>query len=106
FLARESRLPDRALGERAELAVDVLELGALLDVQPQDPGEAAAALDAQVDTPLATAVAHDLHCRAAGQVALVVRLVGGDEGFQLGSRRRFLHGFRSGRSLRGRGLRL
>src|SRR3546814_17724034 len=66
-----------------------LEHGALLDVEPEDAGEAAIALDAEVDAPLRPFVVHDLHRRVAGQVALVVRLVGGDEGFQRGLRRLF-----------------
>src|SRR3546814_6524941 len=63
-------LADRALGERAELSADVVEHGALLDVEPEAASEAAIALDPEVDAPLCAVVVHDLHRRVAGQVAL------------------------------------
>src|SRR3546814_183414 len=108
-LAQEQALADRALGERTELSADVVEHGALLDVEPEDAGEAAIALDPEVDAPLRAVVVHDLHRRVAGQVALVVRLVGGDEGFQRGLRRLFRgvvhgNGLRGGRSRLRRGV--
>src|SRR3546814_6296751 len=68
LLAQEQALADRALGERAELSADVVEHGALLDVEPEDASEAAIALDPEVDAPLCAVVVHDLHRRVAGQV--------------------------------------
>src|SRR3546814_2351189 len=67
LLAQEQALADRALGERTELSADVVEHGALLDVEPEDAGEAAIALDPEVDAPLRAVVVHDLHRRVAGR---------------------------------------
>src|SRR3546814_16944584 len=67
LLAQEQALADRALGERTELPADVVEHGALLDVEPEDAGEAAIALDPEVDAPLCAVVVHDLHRRVSGQ---------------------------------------
>src|SRR3546814_11358130 len=80
LLAQEQALADRALGERAELSADVVEHGALLDVEPEDAGEAAIALDAEVDAPLRPFVVHDLHRRVAGPVALFFSLLRSEGG--------------------------
>src|SRR3546814_13513134 len=82
LLAQEQALADRALGERTELSADVVEHGALLDVEPEDAGEAAIALDPEVGAPLRDVVVYDLPTRVAAPVALVVSLAVEDVGLQ------------------------